>query len=103
MSETKTIDISKLNKAEVLTALYNASHQQGMGFMHSRGQTGMVAEEAAELLKTQSYFDYLHGRVMKIDLSKDTLDPWGYDRDNGPGAAARALEKLSTVTLATRS
>jgi hypothetical protein len=28
---------------------------------------------------------------MKVDLSKDAFDPWLYDRDNGQGAAARAL------------
>ena len=40
------------------------------------------------------YFDYLNGRVMKIDLSEDMLDPWLYDRDNGEGAAARALTEI---------
>jgi hypothetical protein len=44
----ETIDISKLDKAEVLAALYNNSRQQGMGFMHSRGAAGMTKEEAAE-------------------------------------------------------
>ena len=38
------------------------------------------------------YFDYLYGRVMKVDLSKDTFDPFLYDRDNGQGAAERAIK-----------
>lgn len=97
-----TLDISKLNKAEVLAALYNASKQQGLGFMHSRGQTGMTTAEAQVELdragKDPHFFDYLHGRVMKVDLKRDALDTWGYDRDNGEGAAARALQPLfSTV------
>ncbi len=106
-----TIDISKLDKAEVLAALYNRSKQQGMGFMHARGSTGMTVDEAkAEIVagddhqraypeimageKKRIRFDYLHGRVMKVELGGNTLDPWLYDRDNGEGAAERALQPL---------
>lgn len=93
--ETNSIDISRLNKAEVLAALYNNSRQQGMGLLHTRGREPLTKDEAFQILKEEKYFDYLYGRVMKIDLSGDTLDPWLYDRDNGPGAAARALEGLT--------
>jgi hypothetical protein len=92
---TNTIDISKFDKAEVLAALYNASKQQGMGFLNPRGREPLTKEEAANLLKEGTYFDYLAGRVMKVELGGDSLDPWLYDRDNGPGAAASALEKLA--------
>jgi len=100
MSEGE-IDIKGLDKAAVLAALYNASQQQGMGFSHPRGTCAMTVEEAREALKGRDdngnrdmYFDYLHGRVMKVDLSGDTLKTWLYDRDNGQGAAERALRKL---------
>ena len=88
------ISIAGIDKAEVLAALYNASRRQGMGFMHARGATGMSVEEARELLAKTTYFDYLHGRGMKIDLTSDLLEDWLYDRDNGQGAAARALAPL---------
>src|SRR5436190_12424669 len=91
--ETDTIDISKLDKASVLAALYNASRPQGMGFMHYDPEP-MQPEEATELLKRSTYFDYLKGRVMKIDLGGSTLDPRLYDRDNGDGAAKRAIEAM---------
>ena len=104
----ETIDISKLDKAEVLAALYNNSRQQGMGFMHSHESAGMTKEEAAKEIEAAKredregnvriYFDYLHGRVMKSDIGGDTYEPWLYDRDNGQGAAARALEPLMAVT-----
>ena len=84
------IDLHGLDKAKVLAALYNKSRPLGMGFLHYNPAT-MTRDEAAELLKEQSYFDYLMGRVMKVDLSKDTLDPWLYDRDNGEGAAEAAI------------
>ncbi len=93
----ETINITGLNKAEVLSALYNASKQQGMGFLHARGAEPMSVEQAGEELKAygreRPYFDYLHGRVMKVEIV-DEINPWGYDRDNGQGACARALEPL---------
>jgi hypothetical protein len=39
-------------------------------------------------------YDYLRGRVMKVDIGKDLLSTWLYDRDNGQGAALRALQPL---------
>jgi len=88
------ISLVGLNKGDVLAALYNASKPQGMGFMHY-DPTPMTREEAEELLKETTDFDYLRGRVMKVDLSKDELNPWCYDRDNGQGAAASAIATLA--------
>ncbi len=92
--QTQAIDISKLDKAEVLVVLYNNSKQLGMGFLNPHGREPLTKEQAAELLKETSYFDYLAGRVMKVNLSGDTFDPRLYDRDNGDGAAADALKPL---------
>lgn len=89
-----TIDISKMDKAEVLAALYNNSKQQGMGLLNSMGREPLPVEQARELLQKTTEFDYLAGRVMKVDLGGGTLDTWGYDRDNGDGAAERALATL---------
>ena len=91
-----TISLIGIDKAEVLAALYNASHPQGMGFLHAT-PTDMTVEEARKLLSDYQYFDYLRGRVMKIDLSKDELEPWLYDRDNGEGAAEKALKGIINV------
>ena len=85
------IDLNGRNKAEVLAKLYNASQPIGMGFFQAK-PGDMKVEEAQSLLDSgQTYFDYLKGRVMKIDLSKDELNPRLYDRDNGEGAAERAI------------
>ena len=88
-----TINISGLNKAEVLAALYNNSKTQGMGRLHYTPEP-MTIQEANELLNQSHYFDYLKGRVMKVNLTSDSLDTWGYDRDNGKGAAYRAISHL---------
>ena len=86
------IDIKGMNKADVLAKLYNASHPQGMGKLFADGKD-MTVEEAQAILDSRqtTYFDYLMGRVMKIDLSGDELNPGLYDRDNGHDAAASAL------------
>lgn len=95
-TNTTSIDISKLNRAEVLAALYNNSRQQGLGFVH------MTVEQAQEELDERNahnegrncYFDYLHGRVMKVHLGKDVLETRLYDRDNGRDAAYHAIKPL---------
>ncbi len=88
------INIKGLNKADVLKELYNNSKVQGLGFLQATGKD-MTTEEAELLLKETTDFDYLHGKVMKIDLSSDDeFEEWLYDRDNGIGAAAMAIERL---------
>ncbi len=88
------IDIKGLDKAEVLAALFNGSVQQGMGVFDERGASGMNVDQAGEILRTQSNFDYLLGRVMKIDISGDEIDPWFYDRDRGQGAVEGIINSL---------
>lgn len=88
------VNIKGLNKAEVLAALHNNSKPLGLGFLHF-DEKDMTVAEAEELLKQTTYFDYLKGRAMKVDLSSDDgFDEWLYDRDNGNGSAQRVIEKL---------
>lgn len=89
------LDISGKSKAKVLAALYNNSRPLGMGFFHYN-PADMTEEEAEIELEESSdkYFDYLHGRVMKVDLRGNSFDPRLYDRDNGAGAAAKAIEGI---------
>lgn len=86
------IKYNGLSKAEVLMVLYNASKPMGLG-MFIATPNKMTLKQAEMLLKTDTYFDYIQGRVMKLDLSNDEgFDPWLYDRDNGSSAASRALD-----------
>jgi hypothetical protein len=92
-SHEEMIAINGLNHADVLAALYNASKPQGLGMLHFDPKP-MERAEAAELLDQTRYFDYLKGRVMKVFVDGDELDPRLYDRDNGQGAAAMAIASL---------
>lgn len=81
-------------KAKALAALYNNSQPLGMGVMDYTPED-MTESEAQELLNAgQTYFDYLKGRIMKVDFKHNDFDPWLYDRDNGEEAAAKALESI---------
>lgn len=90
------VNIKNLPKALVLKALFDASHQQGMGFLDSRGKEQMSIENAKTLTSDSRYlqFDYVFGRVLKIDISGDEFDERLYDRDNGYGAAEHAIRNL---------
>jgi hypothetical protein len=88
------IDISGINKADLLAGLYNASKPQGLGYIHSTNTT-MTTDEAQKIIDTEGLsFDYLRGRVMKINLEGDAMNPAFYDRDNGEGAAAQVAETV---------
>ena len=101
------INIQDADKAEVLAALFNASQQQGLGLLNPDGAKGMTVEEARECLQrgddsmfgSPGYFDYLKGRVLKVDLGGTDFNPTLYDRDNGLGAAERALSTIKYVRV----
>ena len=98
------INIAGLDKAEVLLALWDASRTQGMsflGFLRSGELTLETARQEIERRRHKTfdgrdsiYFDYLNGKVMKVDLGQDEFDPRLYDRDNGDGTAQKAIDNL---------
>jgi len=88
------IDISQKSKAAVLAALYNASKPQGLGFLQATSEDMTIQEAQSHLDQGYTYFDYLKGRILKVNLATTELDPRLYDRDNGQGAAAAALQNL---------
>lgn len=107
----KTVSIKGLNKAALLAAFYNASRPMGMGFLQAR-EGDMTLEYAQKLIDGQDtgdypggrretlYFDYVHGRPLKIDLKDDEMSVWGFDRDHGEGATERIVNKIRFPNLA---
>ena len=109
------INIAGLDKAAVLAALYNASKPLGFGMLNfvpgdmsiaeanqiingGDDLTQMFGKDSVAGSRPNLYFDYVNGRVMKSDLSGDEFDTWGYDRDNGEGAAEKALKKAGLIS-----
>jgi hypothetical protein len=92
----ETIDISGLDKAAVLAALYNHAKPLSLGSAPYRPED-MPIEVARRLIAAASlgtFWDYVHGRVLKVDLSGNALDARLYDLDNGVNAARQALAPL---------
>ena len=93
MNTNNLVNIANLDKAEVLVALYNAANVNGMGlFAHKPCFFGK--EDAAQVLSKSTRVDYLHGRVLKIELGGNELDTFHYNRDNGINLAEKALRPL---------
>lgn len=90
------VDISSKDKGEVLAALYNYSHPHGLGFLEY-DPSPMSIEEARKLLKENSYFDYINGRVMKISLIGNLITTHGYNCENGDGVAERIISHCHNI------
>ncbi len=83
-----------MNKARVLAVLYNNAKSGGRGIKHVKAHI-MTQDEAQELLDTGKLkFDYLHGRLLKINLSRDEMETTWYNLHNGENAAEIALDVL---------
>lgn len=88
------VNIAGISKAKVLKALYDKAHPLGLGFLHYVPGP-MAIEEAEQLVESTLYFDYVHGRVVKVDISGDEFHPGLYDRDNGEGVAQRVIDGIN--------
>ena len=97
------INIAGISKADVLKALWDGSHAQGMSFlgMMDGGLTIELARNLVDKLEKAGgrlYFDYVMGHVIKCDITGDEFDPTLYDRDCGEGRAEEVIEALRNGT-----
>ncbi len=92
------IDITGLDPAEVLAALFNASKTQGIAALFYTPDN-MTVESARELMSKSTYFDYVFGRVMKLEINLESteIDTRLYDRDNGDCAAFDVINELKIL------
>lgn len=63
--------------------------------MHAAPEGTVTEDRCRELLEKNTAYDYLYGRVMKVDLAGDEFDERLYDRDCGEGAAQRAVDSIT--------
>jgi hypothetical protein len=86
------INIKGLEKAKILAALYNTAKL----VIPSATKPGIMTEEEAQKIidAGKTRIEYIYGRIMKIDITGDDIDPWGYDRDNGEGAVAKIVQEV---------
>jgi hypothetical protein len=97
---TEKVNITGLSKAVILQAFFNSTRPQGMGFISSLSGPDRLDIEGAEKIVSETLvFDYLFGRPLKLNLTGDSFDPWGFDRDNGgSGSAQKIIDRLRAST-----
>lgn len=81
------VNISGLDKVSLLRALWRRQIQQG--FNH---HANLEFNEAMAIIAVRGYIAYFCGKGIKTDLSKDTADPYLYDRDAGEYAFECVVE-----------
>jgi len=83
------IYIAHLNKVDLLRALWqNSSPAHFFTYMPHMAPH---FDECEAITAVKSYIDYFCGRMIKCNLSGDTVDPWQYDMDVGNGAFERVV------------
>ena len=97
LDKPDAVDISGLDRAELLAALYNATRAYGRGALHDLGRDMTVDEARVAIAERRveqrglarlgmiAYFDWLCGRPIKLDIEQDSVDFYLYDNDAGPG------------------
>ena len=88
---TTQIDISGLDKVELLWMLYVNQKIQGFCELYGLPPRPSDAEARAAV---GGMIDYFGGKAIKTDLSGSTVNPFLYDRDAGAGAFARIVEQM---------
>ena len=92
------IDITGLDKAEVLKTLIDHAHCMAIS-----GESSLLAtmQPPVEIDTVRAYInkdgltvDCVLGKPIKVDLTGDSFDPWLYDRDHGQGRAQQAIDTL---------
>ncbi len=78
-----SVDISTVNKVSLLKTLWEHSKPAAFFTMSGVPPPSWSPTGASEAVK--GYIDYFQGRMIKTDLSKNTADPYSYDRDYGQG------------------
>lgn len=89
------IDVSGLNKAAVLAALWQEAKPPHPTSIAAEIYTQpMTIERAQAVLDSRLAVMTVDGRRVDVDLSGDAFDEFFYDRANGKGAAAKAVESV---------
>lgn len=93
------INISGLNKAEVLKALWEHSSTDGLTFLGAvtdlKNGTFTIKQARDIVESTQNLkFGYVCGHMINCDLSGDMLNETDYDGFCGEGTAQKAITRL---------
>ena len=90
------VDISGLNKVDLLEALWNnaqsAIYYQRYEFGIGNDRPPSFSRDGEEISDVKKYIDYFDGRCIRTDISGDSANPSGYDKEWGQGAFRRVVD-----------
>jgi hypothetical protein len=87
-----SVNIADVSKVALLKALWISS--KPAAFFTFSGAIPPSFNEAEAITAVKSFIDYFCGRLIKTDISGDTADPSGYDRDFGSGAFQLVVDSM---------
>ena len=94
-AKTNKVDISGLDKVEILQALFDRAQPVGMGYIHYDKNHKLSQKDAQRILEEEDGdADYIFGRYMKVDVSGDQLETWEYNSENGDNVAEEIIQEL---------
>lgn len=101
-TQADAIDITGIDRVELIIALWANTHALGMGRLHDRptldpeSVRSYIAKcEQLPLHDGRIKLDYVQGRPLKVTIKGNELHHWRlYDRDAGEGVAHRVVECL---------
>ena len=102
---TEVLDISGINKSDLLCALFKAAVEAApfsleLALLPAPEISPDYARELIDRAQSDHEgrrieFDHIDTLFMKIDITGDTFDPYAYDQNNGgPGTAERVVAHL---------
>ncbi|MBP7252154.1 MAG: hypothetical protein KBA75_01565 [Alphaproteobacteria bacterium] len=108
LDPNRIIDISGINKADLLVGLYNASAPVGYGFLAKGSDKPLTYRAARKEIASRKtdgtlHIDVLRGRPIKAAIGGDKLDPWLYDRENGLEKGLDAVISVKVNSLRPQS
>ena len=93
MTDNTQVDITGINKITLLASLWSNSSPAGF-FKNMPEMAPPFNLQAAQRDVERGFIDYFCGRLIKMDLSGDTVDVFLYERDNGQGSVQQIVNNL---------
>ena len=92
------MDIRGLDKAEILMTLCNGAQERSIGEAITSGEHLSFSEAQGLIDKGEVYFERLNNKLLRIDISGDTMSTSLYNDTNGEYLAEQLLSVLEVKT-----
>lgn len=87
-----SVNISGIDKVKLLEALWK--NAKPASFFTLGGMSAPAFDHTMSEVSVKKYIDYYAGRCIKVDISKDSVEPRLYDREYGVGSFESVVNKL---------